>query len=267
MRSRRCPHSDRSYVKLLGVLLTVLGCSGSAPAPGAPASGYLLEADGYRLGIELGNGTLAELPDPFALDALMFSHLHPDHCADFSALTVLRRYHPAAPAGQLPVYAPTEAPSRFAAAYSPDEAERLSADLSDVYSFHALCIGTRQIGPFEVRAAAAAHPCEAYCFRISCGGRTLVYTGDTGAFAGLAPFAAGADVLLAEASWTSSADRPVALHLSGTEAGALAAAAGVGRLLITHVPPWTDKAAVFAEAQEAFGGPAELVVRGVSYPI
>lgn len=249
------------------MLLTVLGCSGSAPGPGAPASGYLLEADGYRLCVELGNGTLAELPDPFGLDALLFSHLHPDHCADFSALTVLRRYHPSAPAGRLPVYAPTEAPTRFAAAYSPDEAERLATDLSDVYSFHALAIGTWQLGPFEVRAAAAAHPCEAYCFRITHGGRTLVYTGDTGAFAGLAPFAAGADVLLAEASWTTAADRPEDLHLSGTEAGTLATAAGVGRLLVTHVPPWTDKAAVFAEAQAAFEGPAELVKRGVTYPI
>ena len=46
------------------------------------------------------NGTLAQLQavaDPFDLDALVLTHLHPDHCADVSALTVLRRYHPAPP--------------------------------------------------------------------------------------------------------------------------------------------------------------------------
>ena len=120
------------------MLLTVLGCSGSVPGPGAAASGYLLTAEGFALGIELGTGTLAQLQlhgDPFALDALLFSHLHPDHCADVSALTVLRRYHPARPGGRLPVHAPGEAPSRFVAAYSPDAEDRAATDLSDTYDF------------------------------------------------------------------------------------------------------------------------------------
>ena len=82
------------------MLLTVLGCSGSAPGPRAPTSGYLVECRGVRLVIDLGNGTLAELSarmNPFDIDALLFSHLHADHCADFSALVVLRRYHPRPP--------------------------------------------------------------------------------------------------------------------------------------------------------------------------
>src|SRR5262245_48977340 len=77
----------RRRLRVSGVLLTVLGCSGSASGPRAPSSGYLLEADGFLLGLELGHGVLAELAavrDPFALDALLFSHLHPDHCADFA---------------------------------------------------------------------------------------------------------------------------------------------------------------------------------------
>ncbi|MCT2588017.1 MBL fold metallo-hydrolase [Actinophytocola gossypii] len=251
--------------------LFVLGCSGSAPGPCAPSSGYLLEADGFLLGVELGNGTLAELQavrDPFALDALLFSHLHPDHCADFSALTVLRRYHPAAPRPhRLPVHAPSEAPSRFAAAYSPDAADRAVEDLTDVYEFHPLHSGTVTIGPFQVTAAKAAHPCEAYSFRVVHNGRSLVYTGDTGPCAALDELAQDADVLLAEASWTHAEDRPPDLHLSGTQAGRLAHAAGAGRLLVTHVPPWTDPDAVLAEARAEFTGPAELVTRGATYAV
>lgn len=252
------------------MLLTVLGCSGSAPGPGAPASGYLLEAEGFLLVVELGNGTLAELQsvrDPFELDAMLFSHLHPDHCADFSALTVLRRYHPApARTGRLPVYAPSEAPTRFAAAYSPSEAERLEADLSDSYVFHPLRTGKVQIGPFEVTAAKAAHPCEAFSFRFSHGGRSLVYTGDTGMVDTLTELAGDADVLLAEASWTHTPDRPVDLHLSGTEAGELARRGEVGQLLITHVPPWTDREAVLAEARAEFPA-ADQAIRGATYEI
>ena len=38
--------------------LTVVGCSGSIPGPHSPASCYLLEADGFRLVVDLGNGAL-----------------------------------------------------------------------------------------------------------------------------------------------------------------------------------------------------------------
>lgn len=256
------------------MLLTVLGCSGSVPGPRAACSGYLVEADGFLLAVELGHGVLAEMQavrDPLALDALLFSHLHPDHCADLAALTVLRRYRPSPPHAprvrRLPVHAPREAPGRFVAAYSPDEAERGREDLSDVYDFRALTPSTIQIGPFEVTCAVAAHPCEAYSFRIVHGGRSLVYSGDSGPSPALDKLAKGADVLLAEASWTHAADRPRDLHMSGVDAGRLAQTAGTGRLLVTHVTPWTDPAAVLAEAATEYAGPAHLVVQGESFDI
>jgi ribonuclease BN (tRNA processing enzyme) len=233
-----------------------------------------VEADGFMLCVELGHGVLAELlavRDPFAMDALLFSHLHPDHCADLAALTVLRRYQPSPPRDprvrRLPVHAPREAPSRFVAAYSPDEAERAREDLSDVFEFHPLTPSTVHIGPFEVTSAVAAHPCEAYSFRIVHNGRSLVYTGDSGPSPALDKLAKGADVLLAEASWTHAADRPRDLHLSGVDAGRLAQTAGTGSLLVTHVPPWTDSAAVLAEATTEYTGPARLVVQGESIDI
>jgi ribonuclease BN (tRNA processing enzyme) len=256
------------------VLLTVLGCSGSAPGPRAACSGYLVEADGFMLCVELGHGVLAELlavRDPFALDALLLSHLHPDHCADFAAFTVLRRYHPSPSRDprvrRLPVHAPREAPTRFVAAYSPDELERGRENLSDVFDFHALAASTIHIGPFEVTCAVAAHPCEAYSFRIVHGGRSLVYTGDSGPSPALDKLAKGADVLLAEASWTHAADRPRDLHMSGVDAGRLAQTGGTGRLLVTHVPPWTDPAAVLAEATTEYTGPTHLVTQGESIDI
>jgi ribonuclease BN (tRNA processing enzyme) len=259
----------------MAVLLTVLGCSGSVPGPNAPASGYLVEADGVRLSVDLGNGTLAALQgrdhDPFAVDALLLSHLHPDHCADFAALTVLRRYHPAPPYDprqhRLPVYAPAEAPGRLAAAYAPDATELAGTDLSDVYSFHPLADETLDIAGFSVTAARVCHPCEAYGLRFERGGRTLCYSGDSGPCPALVDLAAGADVLLAEASWTHAPDRPADMHLSGREAGELATRAGVGRLLLTHVLPWTDSAAVLAEARAAFTGPADLAEQDATYPV
>jgi ribonuclease BN (tRNA processing enzyme) len=256
------------------VLLTVLGCSGSFPGPNAPASGYLVEADDFLLAMDLGNGTFAELlarHDPLRLDAVLLSHLHPDHCADFSAMTVVRRYHPEPVRDpredRLPVYAPREAPTRLAAAYAPDEKERLSTDLSDVYEFHPLGPQTLHIGPFEVTPVPVVHPCEAFGFRVSYGGRTLAYTGDSGICDSLVDLASGVDVLLSEASWTHAEDRPPDLHLSGKEAGQVAERAGAGRLLVTHVPPWSDPDAILAEAVAEFRGDTGLVTQGASYRI
>ncbi|QRP47515.1 MBL fold metallo-hydrolase [Amycolatopsis sp. FDAARGOS 1241] len=253
--------------------LTILGCSGSVPGPNAAASGYLLEAEGFRLGLELGNGAFAQLQtvlDPFDLDALVLSHLHSDHCADVNALTVLRRYHPAAPyparPRRLPLYAPPDAPSRLAHAYAADADERAAADLSDVYDFHVLREETTQIGPFDVTAAVVHHPTPAFGLRISYGGSILAYTGDTGPCAALGELADGVDVLLSEASWTDAADRPAGVHLSGKQAGELAKDAAVGRLLLTHIAPWTDRAAVLAEAEAIFPG-TELVIQGAVYDI
>ncbi|WP_121002809.1 MBL fold metallo-hydrolase [Saccharothrix australiensis] len=256
------------------MLLTILGCSGSLPGPNGPASGYLVEADGYRIALELGNGVLASLHahcDPFSLDALLFSHLHPDHCADFTTFTVMRRYHTDPPHDttrfRLPVHGPAEAPRRFARAYAENDEELTTADLSDVYEFHAFTAEPFRIGPFEITTARVDHPGEAYGFRIATEGASLAYTGDSGPCAALRSLACGVDVLLSEATWTHADDRPPGTHLSGVQAGELAAAAGVGKLLLTHVAPWTDAEAVLAEARSRFDGPVELVRRGQGHTV
>ncbi len=256
------------------VLLTILGCSGSLPGPQGPASGYLVEADGYRLAIDLGNGVLAALQvhcDPFSLDALLFSHLHPDHCADFTTLAVMRRYHTHPPhdtsARRLPVHAPSDAPRRFARAYAESDEELRTADLSDVFDFHPLTARPTTVGPFTITAARVDHPGECYGFRIATAGAVLAFTGDSGPCDALRSLADGADVLLSEATWTHADDRPPGVHLSGTDAGRLATDAGVGRLLLTHIAPWTDPDAVLAEARAEFAGPVEVVRQGGKYEV
>jgi ribonuclease BN (tRNA processing enzyme) len=254
--------------------LTVLGCSGSVPTAGAAASGYLLTSGTTRLVLDLGNGTLAQLGlslDPFDVDALVFSHLHADHCADFPALTVYRRYHPDPPHDprrrRLPVYAPDDAAERFAKMYAPCADELASTDLSDVHDFRSVSAGPIRVGPFTLTAVPVAHPCPAYGLRISAGGRAVAYTGDTGPVGTLRELADGADAVLAEATWTDARDRPEGVHLSGSQAGELAASAGTGRLLLTHIAPWTAPDDVLAEARAVFSGEATAVRQGETYEI
>nr|WP_228047261.1 MBL fold metallo-hydrolase [Saccharopolyspora sp. HNM0983] len=255
--------------------MTILGCSGSIPAPDSPCSGYLVESGDTRVLLDLGNGALGALQrhlDPFRLDAVLFSHLHPDHCADIAALTVLRRYHPDPPfdpaAHRLPVHAPREAPDRFAALDAPSAADRAAADLSDVFDFRPLTGEPFRIGPFDIRPVPVAHVCpSSWGFRVEAAGRVLAYTGDTGPCAELAELGADADVLLSEASWPDSPDAPEDVHLSGRQAAAAAEAAGARRLLLTHLQPWSDRARILDEARRRFRGPSELVEPGAIYDV
>ncbi|GAA4870529.1 MBL fold metallo-hydrolase [Saccharopolyspora cebuensis] len=253
--------------------LTILGCSGSIPGPESPASGYLVESGGSRIVLDLGNGTLGALQrvaDPFELDAVLFSHLHPDHCADFGALTVLRRYHPAPPYDtrqrRLPVFAPAEAPERFAALHATDEAERQQTDLSDVFDFVPMPQELR-IGPFHVQPVPVAHVCPAWGFRITADDAVLAYTGDTGPCPALDELGRDADVLLAEASWPHHPEAPDGLHLSGLQAAEAAVSSGARRLLLTHLQPWSDPHAIRAEAAAVFDGPVEVVEPGREYVV
>ena len=82
---------------MAGMRVTVVGCAGSFPGPDSPASCYLLEAEGYRMVIDLGNGALGVLQrfaGLFSIDAICLSHLHADHCIDLGVYWVARQYSP-----------------------------------------------------------------------------------------------------------------------------------------------------------------------------
>ncbi|MEE2056707.1 cyclic nucleotide-degrading phosphodiesterase [Rhodococcus artemisiae] len=251
--------------------MTVLGCSGSVAGPDSPASGYLLTApDTPPLVIDFGPGVLGALQrhaDPGEVSVLL-SHLHADHCLDIPGLLVWRRYSPNAPTGRVPVYGPAGTAQRLGVA-SAEVAGEVD-DVSDTLDVRPLSDGaTFRFGALTISPMKVNHPPEAYGFRItSDSGRTLVYTGDTGMCDQVVELARGADVLLSEASWTHAPGvRPEGIHLSGTEAGQVAARAGVGELLLTHIPPWTSREDVIAEAKAEFHGPVHAVTSGDVYRI
>jgi len=232
--------------------LTVVGCSGSVPGPDGPASCYLVEHDGFRLVLDLGNGafgSLMNLVDPGSVDAVVLTHLHDDHCVDLHALHLARRLGGYGNGGPIDVFGPGETAMSF---------RRIAQGLS----LHDLRT-TRHIGPFAVRTAAMAHPVETHAVRLEADAVSLVYTADTGPNDRIVALAQGADVLLAESSFRERDDNPVDLHLTGRQAGQIARAADVGQLVVTHVPPWHERSEAAAEAGAAFTGPTVSATVGL----
>ena len=246
--------------------LTVLGCAGSFPGPESACSAYLVEAEGFRLLIDFGSGSLSALQRYAglgAVDAIMLTHLHCDHMLDACTYVVVRRYAPDGPLPPLPVYAPLGAAERISAAYSAD-----NEPVDDVYTFYGLQPGTFPIGPFTVTADRVNHPIETYGVRVEHNGRVLAYSSDTAPCDALLRLAQGADLFLCEASYLDGVANPPDLHLTGGEAGAAATKADVGKLLLTHlVTAWGSEASTVEAACAAFTGPVEVVRPGARYDL
>jgi ribonuclease BN (tRNA processing enzyme) len=248
------------------VRLTVIGCSGSFPGPDSPGSCYLVEAEGFRLLLDLGNGALGVLQRHCGLDdvdAICLSHLHADHCLDLCSYTVARLYAAGGARPRLPVYGPAGAAERMTRAYSMDP----GPEVRTAFDFRTLAPGRHQIGPFEVTARRVSHPVETFGLRLEHAGHSLVYSADTGESAALVDLASGCDLLLCEASFLEGPDLPPALHLTGRQAGEHAARAGAGRLVLTHLVPWNDPAASMEEAVGAFPGPVTQASTGQVFEI
>ncbi len=246
--------------------LTVLGCAGTFPRPDSPCSGYLIEHEGFRLVVDLGSGVVGSLQSHIGLldvDAVYVSHLHADHCLDLVAYSYARRHHPDGIPPPLPVFGPAGTQERIHRAFE----ARPPRDLAEVYDFREVAPGSREIGPFSVTSARMNHPIECHGLRIEAGGRSLVYSGDTGESEALVTLARDCDLLLCEASWTHGPQRPPGIHLSGCEAGEHAARAGARRLLLTHLVAWTDPDTIVEEAGGTFAGPVELARCGQEHDL
>jgi ribonuclease BN (tRNA processing enzyme) len=241
--------------------LTVVGCAGSFPGPDSPASCYLLEADGFRLVIDFGNGSLGALQKYsglFDIDAVCLSHLHADHCVDLYSYSVARSYSPAGVQPAIPVYGPAGSAERMSLIHGPSGDDGLMKR----FTFETLAPGRMTIGPFDVQLAHVNHPVETFAFRFSHGGRSLVYTGDTGETEAVPELAAGADVFLSEAAFLEGPNLPPNLHLTARQAAAYASRAGVGTLILTHLQPWNNLDDARAEAASAFTGDLDIAVAG-----
>jgi ribonuclease BN (tRNA processing enzyme) len=243
------------------VRITIVGCAGSFPGPDSPASCYLVEADGFRLLLDLGNGALGALQRYCGLDdidAICLSHQHADHCIDMCGYMVARSYHPGGPLPRLPVYGPAGTAERLGRALGLDP----GTGMTDAFDFVTLAPGTTQIGPLRVTTAHMNHVVETFGFRLEHDGSVLAYSADTGPCDELAVLASGADALLCEASFLDGPDLPADLHLTARQAGEYAARAGVGELVLTHLVAWNDTGRTLEEGAAAFGGRLSVAASG-----
>lgn len=233
--------------------LTALGVWGGYPTRDAGTTSYLLQSEEeYNLLLDAGSRAVTELEhelSPNDLDAIILSHYHEDHIADLGALRQYRQLQTVKPE-ILPIYGHQENEYEFSKLSLENVSEGIAYDVEN---------GT-SVGPFDIQFLKTVHPVICYAMRIveRATGQVLVYTGDTGYFAGLVDFSKDADILLADVYFFKDKAK-MPNHLSSVEAGEIAAQANVKKLILTHLPQVGDLQVLREEAQEVAGNiPVDL---------
>ena len=248
--------------------LFVAGSGAAYPdRPGIASSTYVVARGDERICLDLGQGGFAGLAgrvDPSTLRAVVVSHLHPDHFIDLVALRHYLRYE-------------FEPPRRVRVVAPAGLADRLDGLLAEPgFTAEALDVepraeGALQIGPFALESRLVTHTDESYAVRVSLADEPaspgLVYSGDCGRADDLAPLIRPGDTLLVEIAFGAGPVPVGDLHLDGPGVGALAAATGPGRVLLTHLQMRRDPRAAVGSVRAVFDGPVELVDDGDAFAV
>ena len=243
--------------------LTVLG-AGPAWSDRADAAGaaYLVGFGSTAILLDLGQGAFPRLAgaiEPSALDAVVVSHLHPDHFID---LIPLRHYlaYQLRPPRSVRVIAPAGLADRIDALHAQPGFTLLSLACEPFAG------ETIAVGDLTLEARRVTHTDDSHAIRIApahpTDGPGLVYSGDCGVADDLAPLIRPGDTLLVEVSFGAGPVPAGALHLDAPAIAGLVARTRPGRVLLTHLQMALDRSAPVAIVQAATDAPVRLVEPG-----
>jgi ribonuclease BN (tRNA processing enzyme) len=239
--------------------LIILGSGTGVPSlrRGSPAA--LIKAGDQSILLDSGSGTLVRMLQAGVtyrdVDAVLYSHLHPDHVADLVPLIFACKYQEEPRTEELLIIGGNGFRDYF-------------EGLRDVYGrwiepetfrIHITEVLAEDVTIGELRIATLPldHTSESVGYRItSPQQRVFVYSGDTDYCPNIVELARGADLLLLECSFPEG--QKVRGHLTPSLAGRIAREAGCRRLCLTHLYPPCDRSDIKGDCQKIF--PGEVVV-------
>lgn len=227
--------------------LRVIGSSSAYPTKDNPTSGYLLEGDdGTKVLLDIGSGVLMKLKsfmDFSQIDHIFITHMHHDHSADAGVAIYDRLV--------MKDLGVTEENIHFHTPPS-EKARELESPASTVdfvdEDTHI------SIGSMEFSFLKTVHSENCHAIKVTEGDRTLVYTGDTKYFAGLAEFSEGVNLLLAECSMERKYDAEKYGHMGTEEVALLGNSSRPDILALCHTPSYTGEETILSEVEENYEG-------------
>lgn len=250
--------------------LAILGSGTAIPHPRRGASGYAcIASDGTALLLECGPGSTRRWPrhglDFESVRGIVVTHHHVDHVCDVAAV-MFGRNVPEPPVKTPLLLAGPVGHARLVAGleelYGPPVADRQGArTVAELGEGDAIACGAFRIEAREVR-----HVPGALGVRVTSGGKTLAFSGDSGPCDALTELCRGVDLALLECSYPR--ERESTSHLTTETAARTARDAGVQRLVLTHFYAACDDVDVEAQVREAgYAGELHLAEDGAEHEV
>jgi ribonuclease BN (tRNA processing enzyme) len=252
--------------------LIVLGSGTAVPRADRATSCYLLDdGAGFVALVDLGPGAVHRAARAGygldAIDAVLLTHTHPDHCADLVALHFALRVPPQRPRPRPLVVAGDASVALLVARLRNAWPGRLGLPPDR------LAVLALEPGPVALEAAASrveafrvAHMAGSLGYRVTLpDGFTVAFSGDATEGADLVALGREADLFVLEAAVPEG--REVPGHLSPVRAARVAAACGARHLLLTHFYPEVLDEPIEAQARTAFEGRLTLAQDGLILPL
>ncbi len=239
--------------------VTVLGCSGSYAAPGNPCTSYLVRSSDTAVLLDCGPGTLGPLQEAVDLNeltAIVTTHCHPDHWLELPVIRNVFTWF--CPRRDVPVYGTAQTRAMDAALTVRRSGAEDPLAWTVIDSSSELTLGDQRW-----RFARTDHPVETLAMRVDCEGRSFAFSADSGPGWDFRSLGEGIHVAMCEASHSSDREGGGSPHMSAREAAHAAAAAGAGRLVLTHLEPGSDPQARLAEATAVFGSEVDVARPGL----
>jgi ribonuclease BN (tRNA processing enzyme) len=270
--------------------VVVLG-SGGPGALGRASSSYVVLVDGTpRVLVDAGSGAFVRIGESkIALDALdivLLTHLHVDHAVELPGIMKARAVSSSGPIS-FKIFGPAGSPGGGDAAYFPSTTRFLTLlfgprgafsylrDFAAPITIEPHDLPAKQsllsFGSFTISTIGGHHgDAPAVIYRVDHGGRSVTFSGDIDAAGvpALRRIAAGTDLLIFNAVVLDPPDSPAVLytlHTPPRTIGELARDARVGRLLLSHLSPWTDtgRQRVEASIRQSYAGPVAFAEDGM----
>ncbi|MDP1847672.1 MAG: MBL fold metallo-hydrolase [Solirubrobacteraceae bacterium] len=258
--------------------VTVLGKSPSWQDADGACSGYLVEDGDTCVLVDCGSGVFSKLRgacDYAAVDAIVITHIHADHCLDLVPYAYALTYGPCAEAVRSPEDGTVRGPRLLV---PPGGAARLQTLtgavgharlLDDAFAIAEYDPAREvRVGTVHVRFQPVPHYVPTHAVELrDAGGRRFTYGADHGPTDALDAFAAQTDLLFLEATLPVPDDDGPRGHLTAAEAGEHAARCRARRLVLTHISDELDGERALAAARRAYDGPVELARGGAVYDV
>lgn len=238
-----------------GLEWIVLG-SGTAVSrgPRTPA-GYAARIGAEHLLFDCGPATMLRLGEAGIffenLGHVFVTHFHPDHVSDLGPLLFARNIPGVRGTAELTVWGPAGIVELHA------NLERLYGDWVNGKQYRLRARefpGELDGADWSVRSRVVRHVPGALAYRLEAGGRSVVYSGDTGYCPAIVELCGEADLAVLECSLPD--DRAVENHLTPGLCARIGREASVRKLMLTHLYPDCEAIDVAAAVREAgFEGP------------